>query len=67
MTVEPLMSHGLFYRPPCYVSMFLCVDRGNIIAVYGRARELSDFIKNIFICVPKMNEGFTGLERHEGE
>ncbi len=30
-------------------------------------RELSDFIKNILIYVPKMNEGFTGLERHEGE
>ncbi len=26
-----------------------------------------DFIKNILICVPKMNEGFTGLEQHEGE
>ncbi len=23
--------------------------------------------KNILICVPKMNEGLTGLERHEGE
>ncbi len=28
---------------------------------------LSDFIKNIFICVLKMNEGLKGLERHEGE
>ncbi len=24
-------------------------------------------IKNILTCVPKMNEGVTGLERHEGE
>ncbi len=24
-------------------------------------------IKNILICVLKMNEGFTGLKRHEGE
>ncbi len=23
--------------------------------------------QNIFICVTKMNEGLTGLERHEGE
>ncbi len=23
--------------------------------------------KNILICVLKMNEGLTGLERHEGE
>ncbi len=30
-------------------------------------RKLSDFIKNILICVPKKNEGFTGVERHEGE
>ncbi len=28
---------------------------------------LSDFIKNILICVLKMNEGLTGLERHESE
>ncbi len=48
------------------LAMFLCVDRGNILAVYGRVRELSDFIKNILICVLKMNEGLTGLERHVG-
>ncbi len=45
----------------------MCVDRGNIVAVYGRVRELSEFIKNILISVLRMNEGFTGLERHEGE
>ncbi len=28
---------------------------------------LLDFIKNIFICVSKKNEGLTGLERHECE
>ncbi len=27
-----------------------------------RLRNLSDFIKNILICVPKMNEGLTSLE-----
>ncbi len=32
-----------------------------------RVRELLDFIKNILICVLKMNEGLTGLEQHEGE
>ncbi len=37
------------------------------IAVYGRVRELTEFIKNISICDLKMNEGLTGLERHEGE
>ncbi len=28
---------------------------------------LSEFIKHILISVLKMNEGLTGLERHEGE
>ncbi len=49
------------------LATFLCVDRVRTLAVYGRVRELSEFIKNILICVPKMNEGLTGLERHEGE
>ncbi len=49
------------------LATFLDLDRGNILAVYGRVRELSDFIKNILICVLKMNEGLTGLERHESE
>jgi len=30
-------------------------------------RKLSDSIKNIFLCVLKMNEGLTGLVLHEGE
>ncbi len=29
--------------------------------------KLSDFIKNILICVPKMKEGLMGLEQHEDE
>ncbi len=49
------------------LAMFLDLDHVRTLAVYGRVRELSDFIKNILICVPKMNEGLTGLERHEGE
>ncbi len=48
-------------------AMFLDVDRVNYIAVYGRVRQLSECIKNILICVPKMNGGLMGLERHEGE
>ncbi len=47
--------------------MFLDLDRVRIPAVYGRVKELLEFITNILICVPKMNEGLTGLERHEGE
>ncbi len=46
---------------------FLSLDRVRILAIYGRVGELSDFIKNILIFVPNMNEGLTGLERHEGE
>ncbi len=41
------------------LAMFLDVDRINYIAVYGRVRELSECIKNILICVSKMNEGLT--------
>ncbi len=36
--------------------MFLDFDCGGILAVYGRVRELSEFIQNILICVLKMNE-----------
>ncbi len=43
------------------LATFLSLDRGNYIAIYGRVRELSEFIKNILICVLKMNEGLTGL------
>ena len=37
------------------------------LAAYGGVRQGSDFIKNILICVPKTNEGLTGVEQHEGE
>ncbi len=49
------------------LATFLDLDRVMILVVNGRVRELSEFIKNILICVPKMNEGLTGLEQHEGE
>ncbi len=42
------------------LATFLDLDHGNYIAVY--VRELSEFNKNIFICVLKMNGGLTGLE-----
>ncbi len=32
-----------------------------------RVRELWDVIRNILICVSKMNKCFTGLEGHEDE
>jgi len=43
------------------------LERGNVIADYGGLTEPSDFNKNILICVLKINEGLTGVERHEGE
>ncbi len=49
------------------LTTFLDLDHFRILAVYGRVRELSEFIKNILIYVLKMNEGLAGLERHEGE
>ncbi len=52
---------------PMSLLCFRDLDRVRTLAVYGRVRELSDSIKNILICVPKMNGGLTGLERHEGE
>lgn len=36
----------------------------NFVAV---ERNLSGSIKNIFICVSKMNESIMSLEQHEGE
>ncbi len=45
-----------------HLGNFLCLDRGSTLAVYGRVKELSDFIKNILNCVPKMKYGLTGLD-----
>ncbi len=45
---------------------FLGLQRGSCVAVYAGS-ESSDFIKNILICIKKMNEGLKGLERHGGE
>ncbi len=45
------------------LTTFLGLERESCVAVYAAL----DFIKNIFICVPKMSEGLMGLEWHEGE
>jgi len=49
------------------LSSFLGTEKGSVIAGDAGLTEPSDFIKNILICVPKMDEGLTGVERHEGE
>ncbi len=58
------MSHGLFYQCIYYVS-----GPGNIsVVLLSMECQISlRFHQNILICVLKMNEGLTGLERHEGE
>ncbi len=64
LTIRPRLPHDVLND---VLTTFLDLDRIRILAVYGRVRELSECIKNILICVPKMNKGLTGLERHEGE
>ncbi len=58
------MSHGLFYQCPCYIA-----GSENILVVLlsMEGQKLLDFIKNILICVTKMNKGLKGLEQHDGE
>ncbi len=56
-----------------FISLFYHIvietgDRKECESISRRAvRELSELIKNTLICVPKNNEGLTGLEQHEGE
>ncbi len=45
------------------LATFLSLDRVRILAVYGRVRELSECIKNILICVPKMKSYRFGTTR----
>ncbi len=45
------------------LTTFLGLECVSWIAVYGESE--SSLIKNILICVSKMNEGLTGLERHD--
>ncbi len=49
------------------LATFLSLDRVRILALYGRVRKFTEFIKNILIYVPQMNKGLTGLKRREGE
>ncbi len=46
------------------LATFLSIDHVRNLAVYGRDRELSEFLENILICIQKMNNG---LKRSEGE
>ncbi len=48
------------------LSTFLDIEHFSCVAVYAGS-ESSDFIKNIMICISKINECLTGLVQHEGE
>ncbi len=48
-------------------TMFLGLGTLQLHCSLWRVRMLSDFFRNILICVPKMYEGLTGLEQHEDE
>ncbi len=62
--VEPLMSHGQFYRCLCYVS-----ETGNIAVVLlsmGRSESSRISSKISYLC-SEAERRSKGLERHEGE
>ncbi len=43
------------------LATFLSLDHVRNLAVYGRDRELSEFLENILICIQKMNNGLKPL------
>ncbi len=49
-----------------YLLCFLTWEHLSCVAVYG-VSDSSPLSLNILICVPKIDEGLTGLEQHEGE
>ncbi len=66
-SVDTLQNGDVMDNFTNLLAMFLDLDHVRILAVYGRVRELSGYVKNILICVPEMTGGLTGLEQHEGE
>ncbi len=49
------------------LTVFLGLERVSCIAVDAGSESSRISLKNILICVLKINEGLTGLERHEGD
>ncbi len=47
------------------LTTFLGLEHGSCVAVYEGVKKHKK--QNILICVPKMSQGLTGLELHEGE
>jgi len=50
----------------CNIIMKVLSQSSSIVDHLRSDIKLSDFIKNIFICVLKMNEGLKGFELNEG-
>ncbi len=46
---------------------FMDIDSVTYLVVNGTVTSLPVFIQHILNCVPKTNEAFTGLERHDGK
>jgi len=65
--VHQKSQNSVFIQQYLVMGDFKTLLQGSVIAVNAGLTEPSDFIKNILICVPKINEGLTGVERHEGE
>ncbi len=49
------------------LTTYLDLERSSSLDVYAGSESSQISSKNILICVSKMNKGFTGLARHEGE
>ncbi len=48
------------------LTTFLGLECVSSVAVYAGSESSRISSKNILNCVPKINKGFMGLERHEG-
>ncbi len=47
------------------IATFLGLEHVSLVVVYTGSESSWHFIKNILNCVPKINEGLKGLERHD--
>ncbi len=51
--------------PKCWIKSFFCVQK--VFLSLHNVTNLAILIQNILNCVLKINEAFTGLERHGGK
>jgi len=54
-------------NPACRTEASFGLPSFDPLEAYGEVIQLSDLIRNIFICISKINESLAGLEQHEGE